>query len=230
MLYLPDQIKRSLKIAAGTFTLAALVESVNGLTVQDLTMAGALAVFFGGGTILFALQAYSTSSFDFRDDLLLIGSSNTVNAVGAIAHEYTHCLQHHFTDLDVIKSGNPIVEGHARGLEGIISEKFAREFDNQAYVFVHSERVAEELKYAYLYTCRKKNVFPKKSLENLPIPDIRGWLYSRYAHHYSIGVAAMTIACSKQGEKVYKDVMKNDFGFLNDPQKKLDYHITFKYF
>lgn len=216
MFYLPDHIKRSLKIAAGTFTIATLAESLNGLTVQDLTIAGSLAVFFGAGTLLFALQMYSNSSFDYKNDLLLIGAGKTFNAVGAIAHEYTHYLQHHFTGLNM-RTMNPIVEGHARGLEGVVSEKFAQEFDNQAYVFVSSERVAKELKDAYLYTCKKKKILPKKSLEKLPIPNIRWLLYSIDAHHYSIGVAAMTIACSKQGEKVYKDVMKNDFEFLRNP-------------
>jgi hypothetical protein len=216
MFYLPDHIKRSLKIAVGTFTIATLAESLNGLTVQDLTTAGSLAVFFGAGTLLFALQMYSNSSFDCKNDLLLIGAGKTVNAVGAIAHEYTHYLQHHFTELD-IQTRNPIVEGHARGLEGIVSEKFAQEFDNHAYVFISYDRVAKELKDAYLYTCKKKKVLPKKSLEKLPIPNIGGLLYSIDARHYSIGVAAMTIACSKHGEKVYKDVMKNDFEFLKNP-------------
>lgn len=216
MFYLPDHIKRSLKIAAGTFTIAALAESLNGLTVQDLTIAGSMAVFFGAGTLLFSLQIYNNSSFDPGNDLLLIGSGKTFNAVGAIAHEYTHYLQHHFTELN-IRTRNPVVEGHARGLEGIVSEKFAQEFDNQAYVFVSSERVAEELKDTYLYTCKKKKILPKKSLENLPIPNIGGLLYSIDARHYSIGVAAMTIACSKHGENVYKDVMKNDFEFLKSP-------------
>ncbi|MDP2907477.1 MAG: hypothetical protein Q8O03_06055 [Nanoarchaeota archaeon] len=216
MFYLPEQILRSLKIAAGTFTLATLIGAVNGLTIQDLTTAGALAVFFGGGTLMYSMQVYSSSSFDYKNDLLLIRAGKTVNAIGAIAHEYTHYLQHHFTELN-IQTRNPIVEGHARGMERIISEKFAQEFDNPAYVFINYDRVAKELKDTYLYTCKKKKILPKKSLENLPIPNIRGLLYSIDAHHYSIGVAAMTIACSKQGEKVYKDVMKNDFEFLRNP-------------
>lgn len=217
MFYLPDQIKRSFRIAAGTFSVAGLIKSLNGFTVQDLVISGIIAVWFGAGTMLVALQMYGGSSFDWRNAHILIGSRKTANAVGAIAHEYTHYLQHNFTQLDV-KTRNPIVEGHARGIEGIISEKYVQEYDNPAYVFVHSNRVAKELKDAYLYTCKKKKIIPKKSLENLPIPNIGGLLYNLTGnHHYSIGVAAMNIACSKYGEKVYKDVMKNDFEFLKNP-------------
>ncbi|MBM3199319.1 hypothetical protein FJZ53_00155 [Candidatus Woesearchaeota archaeon] len=208
-----EQFKRSLRVAAGTFAISGLIQSIGGLTFRGLMISGMLGVWFGAGTFVFAMQDYATSSYNPDDDHIRIGAQNTVNAAGAVAHEYTHCLQHNFTSIDVT-TRNPIVEGHARGLEGIVSERFAQESNNEAYVFVHSQRVAQELKDAYLYACGKKNVTPKKSLEKLPIRNVRGWLSSYAGHHYSIGVAAMTLASAKYGDNVYKDVMKNDFNFL----------------
>lgn len=216
MFYLPDQIKKGLKVAAGTFTIASIATALDHLTVPHLIMSGMIGALFGTGVIILARETYSNSSFDYKDNHLLIGSTNTVNAVGSIAHEYTHCLQHHFTHLDVKgESANPIVEGHARGLEGIISEKYAQENDNHAYTYTHSERVSRELKTAYLYTCDKKEITPKETLEKLPI-EVNGFLHSTKIDHYSLGVAAMTIASSKHGENVYKKVMKNDFEFLKN--------------
>lgn len=214
MFYLPDQIKRGLKVAAGTFAISGLVSALEGLTIGNLIMSGMIGALFGAGIIILARETYANSAFDYKDHHLLIGATKTVNAVGAIAHEYTHCLQHNFTQLDIkSESKNPIVEGHARGLEGIISEKYAQEFNNEAYTYVHSERVARELKTAYIYTCNKKEITPKESLEKLPI-CVDSFLFSTDIDHYSLGVAAMTIANSKHGEKIYKDVMKNDFEFL----------------
>jgi len=215
MFYLPDQIKRSLKVAAGTFIVAGLACSLDKLTISNLIMSGMIAALFGAGSIVLAKESYANSSFDYKYNHLMIGAKNTVNAVGSVAHEYTHCLQHYFTDLNIKHNlNNPIIEGHARGLEGIISEKYAQDFNNEAYNYLHSERVARELKIAYLYTCNKKEITPKKSLKELPIPLDSIFFYIIDIDHYSLGVTAMTIASAKNGDDVYKKVMKNDFDFL----------------
>ena len=74
--------------------------------------------------------------------------------------------------------------------------------------------MAEETKDAYLFVCAQRGITPRQSLANLPIPNVRGFLYRFFGHHYSIGVAAMSIAEAIHGDKIYRDVLRNDFSFL----------------
>lgn len=213
MFHLPRDIKRGAYITLGIFTIATLAELTNGLTFKDLRTNGLIALLFGVGTVLTMQRDHLLSVFDGSEKRIRMGEKNEVEAVGVVAHEYTHRLQDSFTDLTG-ETRNPIAEGHARGVQGAVANNFAQRYDNPAYLFSHIDCTAKELKDAYLFICRENGISPKKSLASLPIPKVRKGLYKFFGHHYSIGVAAMSIAEAQNGTKVYKDVIKNDVSFL----------------
>lgn len=212
MFYLPEELKYGVRVALGVFTLGTLVELGDGLTTKDLQTAGLFGLIFGAGVIIHGLKDHADSTFFPYQKTIRIAERRTVPTIGAIAHEYTHHLQY-ATQLSNQRK-NPIVEGHARGVEGIVTALFAQKYDNWAYAFDHAERIAKETKDAYLFVCEQRGINLRPALANLPIPNIRGFLYNLLGHHYSIGVAAMSIAERKYGNKVYRDVLKNDFSFL----------------
>jgi len=213
--HLPREVKYGVKITLGVFTIGTLVELSDGLTANDLQTAGLIGLLFGAGTVLTMLRDHTNSVFDLSLKVIRIGvgEKKEVKAVGGLAHEYTHHLQYSLTDLTV-RGRNPIVEGHARGVEGAVVNIFAQRYDNPAYAFDHIYRTAKELKDAYLFICGEKGITPKESLANLPLPTARRWLYKSLGHHYSLGVAAMSIAEAQHGDRVYRHVMKNDVSFL----------------
>ncbi len=212
MFYLPRILKQGVYVALGVFAVGTLAGLKDGLTTKDLQMAGLLALGFGGGTVSFSYRDHIGSAFDRSEKVMRIAERKTVPAVGAVSHEYTHLLQ----DKTKLRNQrrNPVVEGHARGVEGVITSLFAQRYNNPAYVFNNAERVAEETKDAYLFVCAQRGITPRQSLANLPIPNVRGFLYRFFGHHYSIGVAAMSIAEAIHGDKIYRDVLRNDFSFL----------------
>lgn len=212
MFYLPSNLKHGTYVALGVFTVGTLAELSDGLTTKDLQTAGLLALVFGAGTVLYSFRDHLGSVFDGSEKIIRIGERKTVPAVGGISHEYTHHLQDN-TKLSNQRR-NPVVEGHARGVEGVITRLFAQRYDNPAYVFDHAGRVAKEIKDAYLFVSAQRGITPRQSLVSLPIPNVRGFLYRFFGHHYSIGVAAMSIAEAVHGDKVYRDVLRNDFSFL----------------
>lgn len=213
MFYPPRDLKKGINIGLGTFTFATLAESINGLTINDLKLAGGIAIAFGGYAVLNNIREHSNSCYDVNN-IIKINEKKEVNLVGVIAHEYTHHLQHSLTDL-IKNKRNPIVEGHARGVEEIIANNFAQRYDNFAYMFDPLSRTTKELKHAYSSICKKKRINPKKSLINLPISEPKGLLCGSRGYHYSIGFAAMSIAETQQGKKIYRDILKNDSSFLS---------------
>lgn len=213
MFYLPKEMKRGTKIALGAFTMATLVGFLDGATINDLQVAGSISLLFGTGGVIHAKRDHLDSCYLPSDKTMRIGEKKEVNAVAEIAHEYTHHLQHSLTNLSRTTK-NPIKEGHARGIEGIIAHIFAQRHDNPAYAFEHTNRTAKELKDAYLFICRKKGIKSKESLANLPIPKKGGFLHKWLGCHYSLGVSAMEIAEAQHGNKVYRDVLDNNLSFL----------------
>jgi len=213
MAHLPRDIKYGAKVALGTFIVGTLAELTDGLTLQDLQTAGLIGLALGVGCVVTMQRDHLRSVFDCSRKVIRISEKKEVNAVGGIAHEYTHRLQDSLTNL-ATQRRNPVVEGHARGVEGEVANTFANRYDNPAYSFEYIDRTAKELKDAYLFICAEKGINPRQSLANLPIPKVRGWLYKFFGHHYSIGVAAMSIAEAQHGDRVYRDVMKNEVSFL----------------
>lgn len=217
MFHLPRDIKIGAKVGLVFSTIGALAQISDGFSYSDLQVAGLVGGLYGIASVLVMKGGYLNSSYRSKEREIRIGEKKEVEAAGVVAHEYTHHLQNSFTSL---KSGSkdPIVEGHATGVDGTVADIFAQRYDNPAYTFRHTVWVARELKDAYLFICEEKGITPRESLANLKIPKIRGPL-SRFTrnsrlHHYSIGVAAMSIAEVEHGEEVYRDVMKNDFSFL----------------
>lgn len=224
-LCLPREIKINdvAKYALGASAFVALTKSFDGFTGSDLRTAAIAGVLFGVGTWVYMNQPmnqlymdqfyHSTSKLDAQRKFMMISENKEVTAVGEIAHEYTHLLQNSFTDL-LLEKRNPIAEGHARGVEGAVASIFAQRYGNPAYLFYPTKSTAQELKDAYLLICGENGISPRKPLVSLPIPDIRGQKYKFPGHHHSIGAAAMSIAQSQHGDKVYRRVMNNDFLFL----------------
>lgn len=212
MFYLPNDLKYAARVTLGVFTVGTLIELTNGLTTTDLELAGKMALLFGGGMLIYNFRDHLSTVFDRYGKTIRISERKTVPAVGGIAHEYTHQLQDATQLANQIR--NPVMEGHARGIEGVITNIFAQRYDNPAYAFDHTDRTAKELNDAYLFVCRKKGISPNAFLANLPIPPVRNWWYNLSGHHYSLGVAAMSIAEKKQGDMIYPEILRNNFSFF----------------
>lgn len=172
-------------------------------------------------------------------DKITLSEKEEVSAVGGIAHEYTHHIQYHMTALfselarvkaimnydtrmvekgvDILKRWEyPISEGHARGVEGKICYKFAEKYGNKAYLLDYLDSVVSELQDAYFFACKRKGVKPKENLEKLVVKEsmLDRLSAKAFSHHYPIGVAAFAIAEKKHGEKIYQDVLKEEYLFL----------------
>ena len=140
--------------------------------------------------------------------------SNAVNVVGDFSHEYAHVIQ-------VLKNlgleiRGAVSEGHARGVQRTIAKAFAEQYDNPAYNYRPSEHTLQDLKDAYLFTCKKKHRNPKKSLTKLNLPNKRSMLSILLGkpavdHDYSMGVAAFCIVEARHGTGIYSEVLRNDY-------------------
>lgn len=210
MFYFPKEAKIAALSAVGgmALTLAGMNYGVIGNLAAPMVM-GALT----GGAVMFGRYILNGGSlYEHGSHTCQIGKKTEISAIGTITHEYTHHLQSTLTLLGDLNE-NPIVEGHAHGVEGIIVQAFTKRYDNPAYQDWHAYLTALELKNAYELTCEKMEVSPKYSLLQLPLPK-KARKHVRPEHHYNIGTAAMYIAESKHGERVYRDVLRNDFSFL----------------
>ena len=152
-----------------------------------------------------------------KNNTIRLSGGRETRVVGELAHEYTHHLQHHLVELPFEPRTIAVLEGHARGVGGEVSRVFAERHDNPAYLDTFLETSASELKAAYLQACKRRGVSPKDSLQRLPIPKVKRLFHST-GRNYATGTAAMSIAETLRGKRVYRDVIKSDFSFLRTQQ------------
>jgi hypothetical protein len=114
-----------------------------------------------------------------------------------LAHEYAHHLQG--DDLTILS------EGHARGIERMVSERFYNRHNHFGYLATAFERTEDELQCAWAY------LFPE---EAVPLRRFRGDPSERFKE-YMLGTAAFCIAEDAYGEQVYRDVLHGNLSFLN---------------
>lgn len=160
-----------------------------------------LTSYAGGAVLSFPLFVYwdragqLRSYYENKKKLVVVAEKNTVNAVGIVAHEYTHFVQHATTRLiDDKHATSPVSEGHARSVELAVARSFAERHCNPAYLLAPLEHAVGDLKRA----CSK----------NL----------KRLGDH-SLGYAAMAIAETLHGRDVYRRVIQSDFSFLQLPDR-----------
>ena len=163
------------------------------------------------------ISSVIASSYLKKKKEIRIAANDTVSAIADVAHEYAHHIQ--YLNGVPMNRKYPLYEGHARGVEREVSRIFGERYDNPSFVYGALSRAAPELKDAYLFICNKQHRSPRNSLKKLKILRLRRG-FDRFikgmfeAHHYSIGVAAMFIAQAKYGNRVYREVVNNDYAFL----------------
>ncbi len=186
-------------------------------------------VYFGGIVVLYHgimfLQRYHTggigslitSHLDSEDKKIRLAVNNAVSVVGDFAHEYAHVIQ--ILKKVGIAVGDPIREGHARGVERAVARAFAEQDDNPAYNYQPLRRTASDLKDAYLFICKKTHRTPRESLRKSKISNTRNRIQIFHgrrsiSHEYSIGTSAFCVAEARHGLIIYQNVLRNDYSAL----------------
>jgi len=214
--HVPTAMKRCSYFGLGIFAMSTLLTSLGGSVFGGMSFSAIIGAFATLGMYgRAAKQLKWTRYYSQEPDMHLITLNEkwTVPAVGDLAHEYDHHMVNKSTNLFNYLP-NPIIEGHARGVEGKICKAFSEKFDNPAFEYNYAHRIASEINDAYHIICEKKNIYPMESLKNLKIPPVHGYGDIHGSYHYKIGSAAMHVAERRYDDKVYKDVLKSDFWFL----------------
>ena len=212
MLTVPEIVRKGTTGALVAFGVSLASYVPAGIAVAELGYATLIGIGFGGAVVAQMFRDDGFPLFQSSDNQIKIGIAREATVPCIIAHEYTHFLQKTRTQLN-FKSNNPIIEGHARGVEQAIARLHSEQSDNPAHQYDTLCRVARELKQAYLYITRTAGIHQRKSLRDAPSPHV-GWIHRILAHHYSMGTAAMSIAEALHGDQVYRNVMRNDISFL----------------
>lgn len=126
--------------------------------------------------------------------------------IPTLAHEYAHYLQDVQYDYGRASIGSAI-EGHARGVERIISEHYAESEDNPAYLYDVTCLTAHELKKSYLWVSKKLKKEPRKSLAKKP-------LFVKKPGPHAMGNATFYVLEQFHGRDIYKRFLKRDLTFL----------------
>lgn len=213
----PEEIFYGSKIALLTGGIAMLGHLPGGLTVEDLVAIGFTGFVFGSGVVL-TRRKMNSGVTEIKNNTIRLSGGRETRVVGELAHEYAHHLQHHLVELPFEPRTFAVLEGHARGVGGEVSRIFAERHDNPAYLDTFLEVSAIELNVAYLLACKRRGISPKDSLQRLPLPKFKWLFHSTTGRNYATGTAAMSIAETQYGKRVYRDVIKNDFSFLRTQQ------------
>jgi len=205
-----------------------LVPAMLSLPMSELLPLGEYNDAVGVVVSVAAIIAFSvrellrSSHYNTVNQNLVVGEPNKYLAMIHFAHEYVHHIQHSTPELRSIATNsirkNPLFEGQARLVEMMVSQKISKINPNSAAELDCLERLAPELKDAYLYTCRKKGLTPNPEIEGNFIKDLSKALGHRgRAHHYTLGSGAFQIAAARYGaQTIARNVLANDFSFMRD--------------
>jgi hypothetical protein len=203
-------IKSLSKVAAPTITLGLLSG------VFDQALVGLIASGLVNAPYGFLLTYYTNSRQNLvaayqRKERIIIGDLDQASSAGALAHEYTHHIQH-TKKPNLLDPDTSLGEGHAWGVGRKIGTIFANRYNNESYLFFHSKSTAIHLHSAFLDNSFQLNNSPIED----PYPEITELKDGSAKRYYYDGVAAVYVAESKMGPKVYRDMIKGDFSFLKN--------------
>lgn len=177
------------------------------------TAAGAIGTAIT--SVVLDIQApYKVSSYNLQKTIILGGKDRHI-ATQTFSHEYTHHLQKNSWGYTGLVDNRWLAEGHARGVQKHVSQSIAYKSGNQGYEFFTSKVVLAELRAAYKTVCKAWGLSPSTNLvkneRDERFFDPRVALSHK---QYGIGLAAISIAETKQGTSIYEEVLMGDFSFL----------------
>ena len=131
-------------------------------------------------------------------------------------HEYAHHVQN--TEGLLVAKSNIFSEGHARGVQKHMAEKYAQEEDNEAFLYAGLDTTVGEFKSSYIWMCKKLEQKPKKSLLKIRTgrdadEGITRLIVQRPTSH-ALGNALFSIYQDICGDGIYKQMVHREFQFL----------------
>jgi hypothetical protein len=172
------------------------------------------------------------SIYDVDLKIMYIFSGKLPKVKSDVAHEYTHHVQ-----CEVLFSGMPdfenqrkdnfskfrtFMEGHARGIERVISNKYAGLNNDGAFLYDSVERAVNELKRVYVWC---SGMYDKKMDLDLLLSrtSYDGPLEEEFFEplaknkttpsNHDLGNSLFLIYEQKHGDSMYKDIMHKKFSF-----------------
>jgi len=135
--------------------------------------------------------------------------------IPTLAHEWAHHIQcekklnwHHDT----------LREGHARGVQRMVSERYANARGNPAYLAMSTVLDFAELKATYLVSCSRNRVKPylwfKKPTKRDAVEELSIKLTGAPTNH-AMGNTFFSIAESIIGQRIYSDFLKCDLKIIS---------------
>lgn len=166
-------------------------------TMMTLACAGLMA--------LFGLKG-NNDCYDGLFKKLRINKETEVYLKPVIAHEYAHYLQDIQFDYKT-KRVNSAIEGHARGVQRIVSERYFEQENNPAYLHHITCETAFELADVYVWVSKRLGRNPRSGL-------IRNPYKARKPGSHAIGNATFYVLEQFHGRDIYKRFLQRDLKFL----------------
>lgn len=130
--------------------------------------------------------------------------------IPVFAHEYTHFIQH---EKDFHNNISMLLEGHARGIQRIISDRYAIKEDNPKYLVGIINMDLAEYKSVYNYVCHKTGKEPRSELsEKVSLSDYleeKAYHSLGFPSPHALGNTLFSLMELSQGEAFYSMILKD---------------------
>ncbi len=157
------------------------------------------------------------SCYISKERKMFIGERRKERFVPDAAHEYTHFLQHllllGFADFDQ-PTYKIFAEGHARGVERHVAQRFSVRHDHPAFLYCSMERTVDELSDTYTYLCNLFDISPKEGLGKEPTLDFsecRWKLLLEKPDYHALGTAVVLLHERRNGQGIYEEMIKGKY-------------------
>jgi len=155
-----------------------------------------------------------SSNYDWESESAILEKLPIVELIPIIGHEYTHHVQKKLgfqkgIDHKIFK------EGHARGVERYLSERYRKIEDNEAFMYGICSTTVEELKTAYELVSRRLETPIRTDIFKIETPNC-GWkgdISSPTPPYHAMGNVLFLIYETRYGKNIYKDVIHGKFKF-----------------
>ncbi len=185
-------------------------EQITKTSIHNLEMA---MLLFSQATL--AYSWFNDAGYFSPTREIILKKEKRTLLIPAIAHEYTHFLQHQEDCLSLRYS--LFIEGHARGVENYIAQFYRDMEDNEAFLYRTLDIRVGELKSAYRWMCKSLGQKPNKNLLKIRTRrDHEEWLnkvMSGVPSPSALGNTLFSLYKLQYGNSIYKKLIKGDFFF-----------------
>lgn len=215
------QIKHGAKVGGVISGVATGVGLLDGVGIEDPLRGLGLGALFGIGVAIVGAHEYTLHSpYDRAARMILLGRDDKTEAqaTDTTAYALAYHLLHAKTYLT--RENKHLTYGFAVGFENAIGERLAEIHDDPSYRYLPLKKLSSALKDFYLAICQKTGVSPRKTLEQLAVPNERGGLYrigfvyDRLVYPWNLGVATVAVGEQVNGQRVYRSIINEDLSFL----------------